>query len=578
MKNFLSLENLCGINPHFWYTLSLALFAVCLMAVVMVSVFITSRRFIDRELNILYSKKYNCFDKLMVVVASTLLTTLLIGLCAFGLGTILRTYLFNIDIHYERLMVTYATVLTLIYSLVMPNHSKLRLFKISDEHATEICRIASRVIIVSFCIVSFGVILTNLTGGEKIVRIEEIILSVIACEYYFFELSANRKLITSSFIITNTAEYSIAAKLTTFISNKFVFIAVAGMVGVMISDYGLSKTPVHFYENLSNIYQFMLLLYLLQLGLSCIINKFVERVQKLEKSEVSRKKNLIWICDVTVMMTYVIIACFILKCIGMNVMNYLFHSKVIGSILIIFVALVVQRAFQEFMGAYSKGNFKSFVPLLSIIFNFLLLTVTGMIILENLGIGIAPVLTMFAAIGGTIAFAAKSTLESFIQGIMLLFEKDLLIGDYVTVNGVSGTVESLSIRIVTLRCVDGSVRIIPYNQVSTITNFSRGYNVARDVLRICDPKDIPEAMRMLAETSAEIVSQEKYKNKIYGQIDIDGIESYNGNGIEIKWSIMTASALVSLYFKDELYMKMSQLLRSKEIQIPVGRIYKQLTD
>lgn len=578
MKNFLSLENLCGISPHVWHIFGLALFAVCLMGAVMIAIFFTSRRFIDRELNILYSKKYNCFDKLMVVVSSTLLSTLLIGLCAFGLGSILRTYLFNIDLHYERLMVTYTTVLTLTYSLAMPNHPKLRLFKISDETAAKLCKIASRAVTISFCLVSLGLIATNMTSDAKITRIEEIVFSVLACEYYFFELSANRKLVSGSFVITNASEYSVAAKLTAFISNKFVFIAVAGMIGIIISDYGLSKTPVHFYEDLYNMYQFILVLYLLQLGLSIVINKFIGRVQKLEKSEVSRKKNLIWICDVTVMMTYILIACFILKCIGMNIMDHLFRNKVVGSVLTVFAALVVQRAFKEVMDVYSKGSFKSFVPLLSVVFNFLLIALVAMIILENLGVGSTSILAMFGSVNFAICFAAKDTLKSFIQGIMLLFEKDLLIGDYVNINGVSGTVESLSIRILTLRCVDGSVRIIPYNQVSTITNFSRGYNVARDVLRICDPKDIPEAMRLLAETSAEIVTQEKYKNKIYGQIDIDGIESYNGNGIEIKWSIMTASALISLYYKDELYMKMSQLLRSKNIEIPVGRIYKQLID
>lgn len=577
MDFLLSFEKSMGISPDILSKFGISLFVVCVMAFALKIISLVARRFIDRELNILYTKKYDSFDKMIVIVSSTLLAMLLTGICTFELGVLLQHYSFDIDPYYEKLMVTYTTILTLTYSLMMPNHSKLRFFKMPDENAKKICQTLSRIVFISFCLVSIGLISTSITTNAKIVRIEECLLSLISCEYYFIELFTNRKAIAKTFAIAESSEYSIATKLTSFISDKFIFFILVGACGIIVSDYSSSRTFSHFYEDLFNIYQFVLILYLLQFGLSSTINKFIERIENLEKKEANRKKNLVWICDITVMLIYFSVACYILNLIGIDAVKYMFHSQITSCILTIFITLVLHRTCREFIEVYKGSSFKGFLSLASIVFNFILFAVAGLIILENLGIQTMPLLASFTAINVAVGFAAQECIKSFLQGIMLLVEKDLLIGDYVTINDMSGTVEKLSVRVLNLRCIDGSIKIIPYSHVNSFTNFSRGYHVARDVMRICDPKNINEAIRLLKETSVEILKQEKYKNKIYGKIDIDGIEPYNGNGIEIKWSLMTANNVISLYFKDELYMEMSQLLRSKNIQIPVGRIYEKIS-
>ena len=104
----------------------------------------------------------------------------------------------------------------------------------------------------------------------------------IDCKKRIVELIKNHKLITNSFTIADSSEYSIAAKLTSYISDKFVLIATAGMFGMIIGDFALSQPPVRFYECLFDIYQFIMMLYLLQFVLSMIINKFISRIEQLE--------------------------------------------------------------------------------------------------------------------------------------------------------------------------------------------------------------------------------------------------------------------------------------------------------
>ena len=75
---------------------------------------------------------------------------------------------------------------------------------------------------------------------------------------------------------------------------------------------------------------------------------------------------------------------------------------------------------------------------------------------------------------GRWVFATGLMAQDFINGIFLLLENAMQVGDWVTAGGLAGTVENLSIRTLRLRAGDGSVHIIPFSSVTTITNSNRG--------------------------------------------------------------------------------------------------------
>ena len=57
--------------------------------------------------------------------------------------------------------------------------------------------------------------------------------------------------------------------------------------------------------------------------------------------------------------------------------------------------------------------------------------------------------------------------QDVITGLFLLLENAMQIGDWVTVSGLSGTVENLSVRTIRLRAGDGSVHVIPFSSVTS---------------------------------------------------------------------------------------------------------------
>ena len=73
--------------------------------------------------------------------------------------------------------------------------------------------------------------------------------------------------------------------------------------------------------------------------------------------------------------------------------------------------------------------------------------------LTEIGINVAPLLAGAGVVGLAIGFGSQTSVRDVITGIFLLLEDAVTVGDTVTVGGLSGTVEQLSIRSIRLRAV-----------------------------------------------------------------------------------------------------------------------------
>src|SRR5690606_10113757 len=100
--------------------------------------------------------------------------------------------------------------------------------------------------------------------------------------------------------------------------------------------------------------------------------------------------------------------------------------------------------------------------------------VVALTALNHIGVNPTPLIACASIIGVAIGFGSQKLVQDFITGIFLLMENAMQVGDSVTVAGVAGTVENLSIRTVRLRAGDGSLHIVPFSSVTTVNNAHRG--------------------------------------------------------------------------------------------------------
>jgi small-conductance mechanosensitive channel len=121
----------------------------------------------------------------------------------------------------------------------------------------------------------------------------------------------------------------------------------------------------------------------------------------------------------------------------------------------------------------------------------------GIMILSELGVDTASLIAGAGIVGLAVGFGAQNLVKDVITGFFVLFEDQYAVGDYVSVAGVSGVVESIGIRVTRIRDFGGQLHIIPNGSIGMVTNF-QGHSM-RVVFDVPVPYsvDVESAVRVL---------------------------------------------------------------------------------
>ena len=119
------------------------------------------------------------------------------------------------------------------------------------------------------------------------------------------------------------------------------------------------------------------------------------------------------------------------------------------------------------------------------VWRFFVFVVAGAIVLGMLGINLTPLLASATIIGATLGFGAQQIVRDYFSGILMTMEDQYNVGDSVTVGGVTGVVEDVTMRLTRFRGVDGTTYVIPNGDIRLIGNLSRGW--ARAVVDLTLP-------------------------------------------------------------------------------------------
>jgi len=200
-----------------------------------------------------------------------------------------------------------------------------------------------------------------------------------------------------------------------------------------------------------------------------------------------------------------------------------------------------------------------------------LLTVIAFIavlmILGELGIQLGPLLAT-AGIGAVaLGFGAQSLVKDVISGFFIILENQYRIGDAIDVAGVSGLVESVSLRKTVLRDLEGRVHTIPNGEIKVVTNLSKEWSRAVVDIGISYREDIDQIITLLSEIGRELADEEPYKSAILEPMQILGVEQFKESEIIIRMIVKTVP-LKQWEVGRELRRRIKNRFDEKGIQIP----------
>lgn len=112
------------------------------------------------------------------------------------------------------------------------------------------------------------------------------------------------------------------------------------------------------------------------------------------------------------------------------------------------------------------------------IFNYIMFFVMATVILRLFGVDVTSILAAAGVVGVAVAFGAQTLVKDILSGLFIWGEGSIAVGDIVTINDLSGAVESISIRTTTIRNYNGNLCTIPNGDIRTLTNMSRSFKRA----------------------------------------------------------------------------------------------------
>lgn len=106
----------------------------------------------------------------------------------------------------------------------------------------------------------------------------------------------------------------------------------------------------------------------------------------------------------------------------------------------------------------------------------LILVVTLLMVLQELGMAIGPVLASVGIVGLALGFGGQYLIRDIISGLFIILENQYRMGDVVDFDGTSGEVIKITLRMTTLKDMDGNIHHIPHGEIKKVTNMTKDFS------------------------------------------------------------------------------------------------------
>lgn len=236
-----------------------------------------------------------------------------------------------------------------------------------------------------------------------------------------------------------------------------------------------------------------------------------------------------------------------------NIVNWLASHGI--SILIILAALgvtlwtghLLENRLVSWLAVRSKrgdkeereNRAKTLVGVLHNALRTVAISVAAMMVLEEFGVPVGPILGGAAVIGLAVAFGAQSLIKDYFTGFMVLMEQQYMIGDVIKIGDTTASVERITLRITVLRDLKGRVHFIPHGQITTVTNLTHEWSRAVFEIGIAYKEDADAAMEVLMEIGRGLRSDPKFAWMILENPVMLGVDDFAESAVIIKFTMKT---------------------------------------
>lgn len=229
------------------------------------------------------------------------------------------------------------------------------------------------------------------------------------------------------------------------------------------------------------------------------------------------------------------------------------------------------------MGGAGKSRLATILPLIRIVLQVTIITLTGLLALSQLGVNITPLLAGAGVVGLAVGFGAQTLVRDVVAGIFFLMDDAFRMGEFIDTGGTLGSIEKISIRSLQLRGTRGAVHIVPYGEIPKLTNLSRDWVIMKLQFTVPFDTDVEKVRKLFKRIGQDIMEMEEFKDDILAPFKGQGVSDVDDVGIVVRGKFTTKPGK-QFGVRKEIYKRVQQAFDENGIQFARKEVRVQLPE
>ncbi|WP_444684307.1 mechanosensitive ion channel family protein [Alkalicoccus luteus] len=212
--------------------------------------------------------------------------------------------------------------------------------------------------------------------------------------------------------------------------------------------------------------------------------------------------------------------------------------QLIGILIVFFIARAIGRrlissgfAKMSTQRNISEARTQTLEKLALNVFSYILIFILITLIVGIFEYDVTALIAGAGIVGLAIGFGAQGLVSDIVTGFFILLERQIDVGEYVTIAGMDGVVEEVGLRTTKVRGFDGTVHFIPNREIGSLSNHSRSNMQAIVDISISYDDNIDEAVRVMQAVCDRIAAEEE---AIVEGPDVLGVQNLGDSDVVIR--------------------------------------------
>jgi moderate conductance mechanosensitive channel len=157
-----------------------------------------------------------------------------------------------------------------------------------------------------------------------------------------------------------------------------------------------------------------------------------------------------------------------------------------------------------------------------------------LMVLQEIGFAIGPLLAAAGIAGLAFGFGGQYLIRDFISGLFIIIENQYRLGDVVCFDGTCGLVEDISLRMTTLRDLDGVVHHVPHGEIKKISNLSKYFARVNLDIGVAYDSDLEQVISIINRVGEGLANDHAWKESIIKPPRFLRVDDFGDSAIIVK--------------------------------------------